>query len=87
MCNNVQIYKAFDSELSEMFFVDAFNNVNTSAIANKERWQYMPCKKRTLESYETRAYDILTIKTFIYEVSYDIKYHKYMIQNIIKIGE
>ncbi len=39
------------------------------------------------EGYETRAYDILAIKTFIYEVSYDIKYHKYMIQNIIKIGE
>ena len=37
MCNNVQIYKSFDSEQSEMFFVDAPNNIDISAIAHKER--------------------------------------------------
>ncbi len=29
--------------------------------------------------YGTKVYDIPTIKTFIYKVSYDIGYHKYMI--------
>ena len=51
MCNNVQIYKAFDfvseamniseyafnSEQSETFFVNAANNIDISAIAHKER--------------------------------------------------